>query len=237
MGALGLRRRATGRLRSTSDALSERDQRLVWRIAALLLDYPTEQTLGMLRDLRDAAATVSGPASEHLLGCIAFMQATPRIELSALYVETFDLRRRSSLHLSYYAYGDTRNRGMALLRFKNAYRNAGVALGEHELPDYLPVVLEFAATTDAARGYRLLVTHRAVVEVLRLSLHDSGSPFAGVLDAVCATVPGLDTDDRRQVAKLAAEGPPEEAVGLDTYALDPALHPHVDHYPEIGERR
>ncbi|TQF68410.1 nitrate reductase molybdenum cofactor assembly chaperone [Rhodococcus spelaei] len=237
MGALGLRRRVAGRFRPTADTLTERDQQLVWRIAALLLDYPTEQTLGMLGDLREVAATVPGPAGEHLVECLDFMGATPRIELSALYVETFDLRRRSSLHLSYYAYGDTRNRGMALLRFKNAYRNAGVTLGDHELPDYLPVVLEFAATADAARGYRLLVTHRAVVEVLRLSLRDGGSPFAGVLDAVCMTLPDLDTDDRQQVAKLAAEGPPEEAVGLDTYALDPALHPSIDEYPEIGARR
>jgi nitrate reductase delta subunit len=232
MVALGLRRKVSNKFRPGAEAtLSERDQRVVWRIAALLLDYPTEQTLGMLGDLRTAAETVPGQPGADLVACVDFMQRTPRIELSSLYVETFDLRRRSSLHLSYYAYGDTRNRGMALLRFKNAYRNGGVTLGDHELPDFLPVVLEFAATTDAARGWRLLVEHRAVVEVLRLSLRDSDSPFAAVLDAVCATLPELDTDDRQKVAKMASEGPPEEAVGLDTYALDPALH------PEMGERR
>lgn len=218
------------------DALTENQKRLVWRIAALVLDYPHQSTLDLLGDLHDAATQIPAPAGPNLVACIDHMRAQNPIALAARYVETFDLRRRSSLHLSYYAYGDTRNRGMALLRFKTAYRNAGLELGDHELPDFLPVVLEFAATTDPARGWRLLTTHRAVIEVLRLSLHDSGSPYASVLDALCATLPDLDTDDRAQVVTLAAEGPPEDTVGLDTYALDPALHPHIDEYP-IGATR
>ncbi|GAA4474516.1 nitrate reductase molybdenum cofactor assembly chaperone [Rhodococcus olei] len=235
MAVLGLRR--PRRARPAAESLTERQQRLVWRIAALVLDYPHPETLGMLGDLRAAAADIPGPAGAALLACLDHLREQDPIALAARYVETFDLRRRSSLHLSYYAYGDTRNRGMALLRFKTAYRNAGLELGDHELPDFLPVVLEFAATTDPARGWRLLTTHRAVIEVLRLSLHDGGSEYAGVLDAVCATLPDLDTDDRAQVVKLAAEGPPEDTVGLDTYALDPALHPHVDDHPPIGVAR
>ncbi|MFD1813759.1 nitrate reductase molybdenum cofactor assembly chaperone [Rhodococcus gannanensis] len=238
MGVLNLRRNR--RAAPTVESLDETQQRLVWRIAALVLDYPHQPMLDLLGDLRAAAAQIPEPAGPDLLACIDHLREQDPIALAARYVETFDLRRRSSLHLSYYAYGDTRNRGMALLRFKTAYRNAGLELGDHELPDFLPVVLEFAATTDPVRGRRLLVTHRAVVEVLRLSLHDSGSPYASVLDAICATLPDLDTEDRAQVAKLAAEGPPEDTVGLDTYALDPALHPHVDDYPfptQIGAAR
>lgn len=232
MGVPSLRRRR--RTAPVEDGLTDTQQRLVWRIAALVLDYPHPSALDLLDDLRDAAADIPAPAGEQLTACIDHMREQDPIALAARYVETFDLRRRSSLHLSYYAYGDTRNRGMALLRFKTAYRNAGLELGDHELPDFLPVVLEFGATTDRVRGRRLLVTHRAVIEVLRLSLHDSDSPYASVLDAVCATLPDLDTDDRAQVVKLAAEGPPEDTVGLDTYALDPALHPHphTDTHPQ-----
>ncbi|MGW0176180.1 nitrate reductase molybdenum cofactor assembly chaperone [Rhodococcus sp. NPDC003322] len=235
MGVLGMRR--SRRAAPVADSMSETQQRLVWRIAALVLDYPHQSTLDLLDDLRAAASDLPAPAGEGLCACIDHMREQDPIALAARYVETFDLRRRSSLHLSYYAYGDTRNRGMALLRFKTAYRNAGLELGDHELPDFLPVVLEFAATADPARGLRLLINHRAVVEVLRLSLHDGGSAYASVLDALCATLPDLDTDDRAQVVKLAAEGPPEDTVGLDTYALDPALHPHIDDYPPIGVPR
>ncbi|WP_309112056.1 nitrate reductase molybdenum cofactor assembly chaperone [Saccharothrix sp.] len=207
---------------------SERDTRLVWRIAALLIDYPTEAVMAMLPDLRTAAASLPSPA---LVSFIDHALSVGGGTLTQHYVETFDMRRRNCLHLSYYAYGDTRKRGMALLRFKHAYRVAGVELGEHELPDHLAVVLEFAATVDFQGGRRLLVEHRPVLELIRLSLADSGSPYLAVLDAVCATLPALNSADRRKVAALAAEGPPEEDVGLEPFAMDPALH------AESGGRR
>ncbi|HKR48038.1 MAG TPA: nitrate reductase molybdenum cofactor assembly chaperone [Pseudonocardiaceae bacterium] len=200
---------------------------MVWRIAALLLDYPGSSTLGMLDELDGGARALAAPAGPALVSFVDHLRRTPPLELAAYYVETFDLRRRNCLHLSYYAYGDTRKRGMALLRFKHAYRAAGVELGEHELPDHLAVVLEFAATVDSVTGRRLLIEYRPVVELLRLSLHEGGSPYAGVLDAVCATLPELGNADRRRVAELAAQGPPEEEVGLEAFAMDPSLQEHL----------
>ncbi len=210
---------------------SEYEQRVVWRVAALLLDYPTPQLLGMLDELRGTAGSLHAPAGPVLVGVIDQVRVTPLIELAAHYVETFDLKRRHCLHLSYYAYGDTRKRGMALLRFKHAYRSAGAELGEHELPDHLGVVLEFASTVDAVAGRRLLVEYRPVVELLRQSLREAGSLYVGVLDAVCATLPELSVADRRRVAQLAAQGPPEEEVGLEPFGMDPRLA------EQQGERR
>jgi nitrate reductase molybdenum cofactor assembly chaperone NarJ/NarW len=199
------------------------EQRIVWRIAALLLDYPGRQTLAMLDELRAAAASLPEPARSPLVSFMAEIRQRPTMELAAHYVETFDLRRRHCLHLSYYAYGDTRKRGMALLRFKHAYRAAGAELGAHELPDHLSVVLEFASTVDPIAGRRLLVEYRPVLELLRQSLREAGSPYAMVLDAVCATLPDLSVADRRRVAQLAAQGPPEEEVGLEPFGIDPML--------------
>lgn len=213
------------------ELLSETDQRLVWRIAALLLDYPTEQTIGMLDQLRSAAKELPEPSASALISTVDYTQNTPWIQLAKQYVETFDMRRRSCLHLTYYAYGDTRKRGMALLRFKHAYKTAGVTLGDHELPDHLAVVLEFAATIDPAAGRRLLGEHVPVIELLRLSLHDSESPYAAVMDAVCATLPPITTPDRRRIAELAAQGPPDEEVGLEPFSMDPSMH------TEMGGRR
>jgi nitrate reductase delta subunit len=198
-------------------------QRVVWRIAALLLDYPTQQTLGMLGMLHALAVSLPAPSGSALASFLETARRTPPIELAAHYVETFDLRRRHCLHLSYYAYGDTRKRGMALLRFKHAYRAAGVTLGEHELPDHLAVVLEFAATVEPVVGQRLLVEYRPVVELLRLSLHEIKSPYRAVLDAVCTTLPEINVADRRRVTELAAQGPPEEEVGLEPFGVDPMM--------------
>ncbi|OMB94589.1 nitrate reductase molybdenum cofactor assembly chaperone [Mycobacterium sp. NS-7484] len=214
------RTRRTG----TGSALSERQQRLVWRVTALMLDYPTAETAALVDQL-DAISdelpeSVRAPLTEFAL---RFRQADT-MQRAANYVETFDMRRRSSLHLTYYAYGDTRKRGMALLRFKHAYRQAGLDVGElenTELPDYLPMVLEFAATVDHAQGERLLAEHVPVLELLRLSLQDNESYYAGLLAAILSTLPPVNSADRRRIAQLAAEGPPDEDVGLDPFAMDP----------------
>jgi nitrate reductase delta subunit len=119
--------------------------------------------------------------------------------------------------MTYYAHGDTRERGMALLRLKKLYRAAGLPMESSELPDHLPVMLAFAALAPDGYGEALLGEHRAAIELLRLSLHDSGSAYAHVLDAIAACLPALSVSERAEVARLAREGPPEEAVGLEPY--------------------
>src|SRR5690606_9582716 len=116
-------------------------------------------------------------------------------------------------------------RGVALVQFKQAYDKAGMLAREDELPDFLPVVLEFAATGDQAVGIELLLAHRAGLEVLRRSLRDMGSPWHGAIEAVCATLPQLRGSEQEGIDRLIAEGPPEEEVGLEpfTAAGDPAM--------------
>lgn len=203
--------------------MSERQIRLTWQIAGLLMDYPSESTLSMLDQFTETTLALGEPAGTALRAACEHLRATEPIELAKGYVETFDLKRRHCLHLTYFAYGDTRKRGMALLRFKHAYREAGAELADIELPDYLPVVLEFAATLDPVMGRRLLVEYHPVLELLRQGLHDAGSGYAPIFDALLATLPEMSVADRRRVAELAAQGPPSEEVGLDTFALDPAL--------------
>jgi nitrate reductase delta subunit len=201
--------------------VSEHDQRLLWRIAALLLDYPSAQTLAITDQLTAAAMELPASLGTPVLDFLQDFCDADSMQLAMRYVETFDMRRRASLHLTYYAYGDTRKRGMALLRFKHAYRQAGMSIDDGELPDYLPLVLEFAATIDPRQGKRLLAEHVPVLELLRLSLLDSESAYANVLAAVLATLPPISTADRRRIAELAAQGPPDEEVGLEPFAMDP----------------
>jgi nitrate reductase delta subunit len=124
---------------------------------------------------------------------------------------------------------------MALLRFKHAYRTAGLNLTDDELPDHLAVVLEFAATGDPVAGRQLLLDHRAGVELLRLALVDAGSPYADLMVAVCATLPPLPGDDLDAVLRLAAEGPPAEEVGLEPFA-PPEYMPDATREPTGGRR-
>ncbi len=204
--------------RRQKPALPPEQLTLVWQSVSLLLDYPDDDLLARIDLLRAAAAGTPPAIGDSLRSFLNHLVDTPLPELQADYVETFDTRRRCNLFLTYFAHGDTRKRGMALLRFKQTYLSAGFQLNDAELPDHLCVVLEFAATGDQALGRDLILDHRAGLELLRLSLRDMGSPWAHLIDAVTATLPPLRGDERDAVRRLAAVGPPEEEVGLAPFA-------------------
>ena len=199
---------------------------MVWQSASLLLDYPDEALLSRLDVIRSASHQLPPAIGESIREFVVRLESASLPDLQAEYVETFDNRRRCNLFLTYFAHGDTRKRGMALLRFKQTYLRAGFELDEAELPDHLCVVLEFAATVDHELGRGLMLDHRAGLELLRLSLRDLSSPWASLLDAVVATLPPLRGDERDAVRRLAAEGPPEEEVGLAPFA-NPQFSPGV----------
>lgn len=187
-----------------------------WALLSLLLRYPEERVVA-------AAADVAELPPGRVRDALERFVAAWTGDRAAIYVETFDLRRRATLELTYYAHGDTRERGMALLRLKKLYRAGGLELDSDELPDHLAVMLAFAALAPPGYGEQLLAQHRPAIELLRLSLHDLGSPYAHVLDAVAALLGKLTVSERSEVARLAREGPPEEAVGLEPYGPPEAM--------------
>ncbi|NIK59160.1 nitrate reductase molybdenum cofactor assembly chaperone [Kribbella shirazensis] len=207
-------------------ALPAHQLTIVWQTASLLLDYPDQalpERLGLTRQVLHHLPT---DLAEPLGATVEQLAAGTLSDLQQRYVETFDNRRRHNLYLTYFAHGDTRRRGVALLRFKQTYLRSGFILDESELPDHLCVVLEYAATVDQQLGWELLLDHRAGLELLRLALADAGSAWHGAVHAVTATLPALRGDDLEAVRKLAAEGPPAEEVGLTPYGtpqLDAAL--------------
>ena len=205
---------------------------IVWQSVSLLLDYPDEALLGRVALLRSASQTLPTAVGESVRGFLDHLETTPLPDLQADYVETFDTRRRCNLFLTYFAHGDTRKRGMALLRFKQTYLSAGFELADTELPDHLCVVLEFAATVDHEAGRQLMLDHRAGLELLRLSLRDLSSPWAPLVDTVTATLPPLRGEERDAVRRLAAEGPPEEEVGLAPFAA-PQFSPGAASEPTL----
>jgi nitrate reductase delta subunit len=203
--------------------------RPVWAALSVLLDYPTP---ALVASLDAVEALVPGHA--RLVPLIAHLRDTQIGTLQAEYVATFDHTRKCALYLTYFSYGDTRRRGMALVHFKDAYRAAGVEWDEStgELPDHLCAVLQLGATVDADAAWRLLLDHRAAVEMLRLALTGwrnddgtTGSPWAAGLDALCDTLPTLQGDEADAVRRLVEQGPPAEEVGLEGYGSSPIIAP------------
>lgn len=193
---------------------------IVYQAANLLLCYPTEELVGRLDLLRTALEDTG--LAHHFHPWMDQLASKPLSELQSNYIQEFDLSRRHSLHLSYWSCGDTRQRGMELLGYKDTFKASGVDLtGNGELPDYLPAILEFAACIDENAGFDLLERHRAEIEMLRISVTDDNLAQAGVLTAVCATLPGtspVTRDDARAMLK-ATENP--ESVGLTFLTMLP----------------
>jgi nitrate reductase delta subunit len=223
--------------RHPAPRLGDRDLATAWQVVSLLLDYPDEALLGRLAVVREAAGTLPASVREPVCRFVAFVESTPLSALQRDYVETFDVTRRCCLYLTYFAHGDTRKRGLALVQFKQAYRKAGVELDAAELPDHLCVVLEFGAAHGPETAWKLLNDHRAGIEMLRIALADKGSPWHDVALALVATLPELKGEDEEKMLALVAQGPPSEEVGLDLqpYAMDPRLNPRpsddLDHGP------
>ena len=209
------------------------DPRVVYQVASCCLDYPTAELLERLPLFTSALAEQpDAPEVAWLDGLVGHLGSTPLDRLQQAYVDQFDLSRKHALYLSYWTDGDTRRRGEVLGRFKSAYRASGFLVDTHgELPDYLPMVLEFAARADLDAGRELLQAYRPSLELLRIALDEKQSPYAGALVAVCATLPGESPATRAAVqAMVDAGGPPVESVGLDAY--DPRLLP----LQPVGER-
>ena len=190
--------------------------RALYQAVSLLLDYPDTALLERLPLIRELVGE-RGEVARPLLGLLDHLESTTLTKVQQEYVETFDLRRRCCLYLTYYRFGDTRRRGVALVDFVEAYKEAGAELTAAELPDHLGVLLEFGAQHDLDRCRELLVRNRPGLELLRISLADRGSAWAGALEAVSGTLPPIGGDDRDAVRRLVAQGPPDEEVGLEAF--------------------
>lgn len=209
-----------------------------WQLVSLLLDYPDERLLGLVPVLRSSAQGLPAAVGEPIGTFLDHLEAHDLAALQEEYVDTFDVTRRCALHLTYFLHGDTRKRGVALVQFTQAYRAAGASLDDvgGELPDHLCVLLEFGATCDLDTAWKLLNDHRVGIELLYTALTGKQSPWLPAVQALRATLPQLQGDDEEALARLIAQGPPQEDVGIDSapYAQDPALDEHLGAPPRPG---
>lgn len=198
----------------TPASLTAAQRQTVHMLASLLLDYPDAQWFERLDVFEANAATLPDAIAETLQKFLRRVRETGASDLQKLYVTTFDMKRKCSLYLSYYATGDTRRRGTALVTFLDAYRAAGWEFDAQELPDYLPAVLEFSARSQSDVADAVLAAHREGIEVLRAALEGMDSPWADVVRAVTLSLPKVDQRIRERVLALVNEGPPTETVGM-----------------------
>ncbi len=157
------------------------------RVLSRLLSYPDAELRAHLDELRvalDAEPALSPGRRAELVALLDQLARADALEAEADYVALFDRGRGTSLHLFEHVHGDSRDRGPAMIDLARTYAQAGLHLAPHELPDYLPVVLEFASTLAPAAARDFLAETAHILDALFGVLCRRRSAYASVLGAL-----------------------------------------------------
>ena len=175
------------------------------RVLARLLGYPDAELRGHLADMRGALHEEKAVAPQRLAELDALIDTLARkeaLEVEADYVELFDRGRATSLHLFEHVHGDSRDRGPAMIDLAHTYEKSGMYLGEGEMPDFLPVVLEFTSTQPPREAREFLAEMAHIFNAIFAALQQRASPYASVLGALLELA-----GEKASPVEIAAEEP------------------------------
>ncbi|MCC8988122.1 MAG: nitrate reductase molybdenum cofactor assembly chaperone [Candidatus Contendobacter sp.] len=187
------------------------------KVLSALLCYPQPEIQAALAEMVAALAEENRlPESTHraLQALINQMRRTDVMDLQESYIGLFDRGRALSLHLFEHLHGQSRDRGQAMVDLLETYRRHGFELSARELPDYLPLFLEYLAQRPADEALSLLTDAMPVIALIGARLAERGSDYHVVFDALATLVdePASIADIRRQAA---TEGPDQTVVNMD----------------------
>lgn len=174
-----------------------RQHALILRALAALLDYPEDSLRAALPEIRAVLQDAKRLSSERRHDLRALTDDLGRgdlIDVQARYVELFDRGRSTSLNLFEHVHGDGRERGSAMLELRERYQRIGLVQSNHDLPDHLPVLLEYLSCCEPAETPALLGECAHVLRKLGNTLVKRGSRYAAVPAALLdlAGEAGLD---------------------------------------------
>lgn len=192
-----------------------------YRILARLLDYPTEELVAALPSMRAALAADGVLRGEARAGVEALMDVLAGGDLvdhQAVHVQLFDRVRTLSLHLFEHTHGDARARGQAMVDLVELYRRHGLDVTARELPDYLPLVLEFFSLMPPQQAREHLAETTPILARIEARLARRASPYAGLLRALVAiaAIPVAPVD-------VSGEGDEDSPEALDRAWEDAAV--------------
>jgi nitrate reductase delta subunit len=163
------------------------DNRKILSMLGMLLDYPEPLLIESLSEIR---TTVGLHRSLPLTTRVALdrlidhLSERPLIDLQEDYVETFDRGRATSLYLFEHVHGESRERGQAMVDLLSMYEAKGLFLGRSELPDYLPVFVEFLAHEGPSTARKLLAEIAHIIRQIATTLAERGIPYFAVVAAL-----------------------------------------------------
>ncbi|MCC5860003.1 MAG: nitrate reductase molybdenum cofactor assembly chaperone [Ectothiorhodospiraceae bacterium] len=186
----------------------------ILKAIAVLLHYPDEVLQrhgGELAELIAAEQGLSGDTRQALQAFIREVQQAELMDLQAGYVGLFDRSRTLSLHLFEHVHGESRDRGQAMVELQDIYREAGFVIAANELPDYLPLFLEFCSQLPADEARDWLQRSSHLLQELEARLAQRNSGYAVLFRALLELggIPAADQQLRGQIAREAPDDTPE----------------------------
>jgi nitrate reductase delta subunit len=208
---------------------------IVLRAFSALLSYPTRELRDALPEIADcirASPLVAASQREPLLRFVDALADADLFDLEARYVELFDRGRATSLNLFEHLHGESRDRGQAMVDLKRLYERAGFDLASRELPDFLPVVLEYLSCRDLAETRDMLQDCAHILRRIGEALFASESGYAFLFQALLAIArePLIDPSAVRRAAEPPLEALDREwaeppAFGAEPQRMPPAAGP------------
>jgi nitrate reductase delta subunit len=183
-----------------------------------LLDYPTPELHAALEEVEHALGEERAIPAAELEGVRALIERLRRSDImdaQEYWIGLFDRSKRLALHLYEHSYGESRDRGQAMVNLALTYRMNGFELNAAEMPDYLPLFLEFLSVIPEVHARRYLTDAIDIIEALRIRLEERDSTYAALLGAL-VTLASRDADQDEVEAILADE--PQDPADLE--ALD-----------------
>ena len=177
-----------------------------FKVLAILLDYPTRETQAAAQDLRrviEEEGLVPARLRPGLCRLIEELAARDLFDLQERYVLLFDRTRSLSLHLFEHIHGESRDRGQAMVDLIQLYERHGLRIEAKELPDYLPLFLEFLSTLPIAEAQALLAEPLHILTALQERHRKRKSAYAVVFRVLEALATGKP--DKTEVASLLSE--------------------------------
>ena len=191
------------------------------RVLAHLLRYPDALWCAHGAELSTALqqeAALSRSRRAELDALLQRLGPQPTLQAQAQYVELFDRGRRTALHLFEHVHGDSRERGPAMVDLVQTYEQAGLLLAPDELPDHLPVLLEFASTQPPAQARAFLAEFAHIVRVIFSALLAHPSAYAQAYASVLAAV--LELAGQRAEAVVVPAEPALDESWAEPAAFD-----------------
>ncbi|WP_024277565.1 nitrate reductase molybdenum cofactor assembly chaperone [Xanthobacter sp. 126] len=198
---------------------------LTLKALSRLLLYPEAALQDAAPHLAEALTEdgrLDAPTRLGLMPLLRSLTGEDLYDLQEAYVSLFDRTRRLSLHLFEHVHGESRDRGQAMVDLAALYTQGGLAIDANELPDFLPLFLEFAATRPEAEAQALLADVDHILATLEERLNARGSLYAAVLTAV-RHLAGAEAEAPDTSATAPAPAPTphtEDLTALDLNALD-----------------